>query len=231
MDKHKILKEIIELNKKNFRGLEITKDFAIKGDENSWMIFSGTNEQYTKKECAEFKKYENKFVETPFKHRYYAYYKNKNNVLTHKGIVYIMFNPSFANLKSSDDTVRNAIKFANKEGYNKIIVLNLFPIRISEADFVCKSYTKEYLKNYKCEINLDDLPEKVVLCWGKLPQNIPYIDSIIEKLCSELNKNKTMYQITNENFQRHLSSPSVNSIGRIEQLKLVKIQSIYKFNK
>ena len=150
-----------------------------------------------------------------------------------------MFNPSFANLKSSDDTVRNAIKFANKEGYNKIIVLNLFPIRISEADFVCKSYTKEYLKNYKCEINLDDLPEKVVLCWRKLPKNIPYIDSIIEKLCSKLLKtdlknkrlNKTLYQITDENFQRHLSSPSVNSIGGIEQLKLTKIQSIYKFNK
>lgn len=43
--------------------------------------------------------------------------------------------------------------------------------------------------------------------------------------------NKTLYQITDENFQRHLSSPSVNSIGAIEQLKLTKIQSIYKFNK
>ena len=31
MEKHKILKEIIESNKKYFRGLEITKDFAIKG--------------------------------------------------------------------------------------------------------------------------------------------------------------------------------------------------------
>ena len=40
-----------------------------------------------------------------------------------------------------------------------------------------------------------------------------------------------LYQITDENFQRHLSSPSVNSIGGIEQLKLTKIQSIYKFNK
>lgn len=95
------------------------------------------------------------------------------------------------------------------------------------------------MKNYKCEINFDDLPEDVVLCWGKLPKNIPYIDSIIEKLCSELLKtdlknkrlNKTLYQIMDENFQRHLSSPSVNSIGGIEQLKLTNIQSIYKFNK
>ena len=142
-----------------------------------------------------------------------------------------MFNPSFANPKSSDDTVRNAIKFANKEGYNKIVIFNLFPIRISGADFVCKYYSKEFLKDYKCEINLDDLPGNVVLCWGKLPKNIPYIDTIIEKLYSELSKNKTLYQITEEDFQRHLSSPSVNSKGGIQQLKLTKIQSIYKFNK
>ncbi len=167
-------------------------------------------------------------------------YKNRTKLIaswqsdsqnSEKALGFIMFNPSFANPKSSDDTVRNAIKFANKEGYNKIVIFNLFPIRISGADFVCKYYSKEFLKDYKCEINLDDLPGNVVLCWGKLPKNIPYIDTIIEKLYSELSKNKTLYQITEEDFQRHLSSPSVNSKGGIQQLKLTKIQSIYKFNK
>lgn len=80
---------------------------------------------------------------------------------------YISIN-KIAELKGLKST--RAIKFANKEGYNKIIVFNLFPIRISGADFVCKYYTKEYLKNYKCEINFDDLPKDVVLCWGKLPK-------------------------------------------------------------
>lgn len=221
--------------------------WKIKIDKNKLLdvkVDASFSDTFNKEELKQIQKfYDNKGKKIHFEEKVKVdgiCYKNRTKLIaswqsesqnSEKVLGFIMLNPSFVNLKSSDDTVRNAIKFANKEGYNKIIVLNLFPIRISGADFVCKYYTKEYLKNYKCEINFDDLPEKVVLCWGKLPQNIPYIDSIIEKLCSELNKNKTLYQITDENFQRHLSSPSVNSIGGIEQLKLTKIQSIYKFNK
>ena len=229
--------------------------WKIKIDKNKLLdvkVDASFSNTFNKKELKQIQKfYDNKGKKIHFEEKVKVdgiCYKNRTKLIaswhsesknSEKALGLIMFNPSFANQKNSDDTVRNAIKFANKEGYNKIIVLNLFPIRISGADFVCKYYTKEYLKNYKCEINFDDLPEKVVLCWGKLPKNIPYIDSIIEKLCSELLKtdlknkrlNKTLYQITDENFQRHLSSPSVNSIGGIEQLKLTKIQSIYKFNK
>lgn len=229
--------------------------WKIKIDKNKLLdvkVDASFSDTFNKEELKQIQKfYDNKSKKIHFEEKVKVdgiCYKNRTKLIaswhsesknSEKALGLIMFNPSFANQKNSDDTVRNAIKFANKEGYNKIIVLNLFPIRISGADFVCKYYTKEYLKNYKCEINFDDLPEKVVLCWGKLPKNIPYIDSIIEKLCSELLKtdlknkrlNKTLYQITDENFQRHLSSPSVNSIGGIEQLKLTKIQSIYKFNK
>ena len=221
--------------------------WKIKIDKNKLLdvkVDASFSDTFNKEELKQIQKfYDNKSKKIHFEEKVKVdgiCYKNRTKLIaswhsesknSEKALGLIMFNPSFANQKNSDDTVRNAIKFANKEGYNKIIVLNLFPIRISGADFVCKYYPKEYLKNYKCEIKLDDLPEKVVLCWGKLPKNIPDIDSIIEKLCSELNKNKTLYQITDENFQRHLSSPSVSSIGGIEQLKLTKIQSIYKFNK
>ena len=229
--------------------------WKIKIDKNKLLdvkVNASFSNTFNKKELKQIQKfYDNKGKKIHFEEKVKVdgiCYKNRTKLIaswhsesknSEKALGLIMFNPSFANQKNSDDTVRNAIKFANKEGYNKIIVLNLFSIRISGADFVCKYYPKEYLKNYKCEIKLDDLPEKVVLCWGKLPKNIPYIDSIIEKLYSELLKtdlkkkrlNKTLYQITDENFQRHLSSPSVNSIGGIEQLKLTKIQSIYKFNK
>lgn len=222
--------------------------WKIKIDKNKLLdvkvdaSFSGT---FNKEELKQIQKfYDNKGKKFNFEEKVKVdgiCYKNRTKLIaswlsesknTEKALGLIMFNPSFANPKNSDDTVRNAIKFANKEGYNKIIVLNLFPIRISGADFVCKYYSKEDLKNYKCEINFGDLPEDVVLCWGKLPKRIPNIDSIIEKLYSELTStNKALYQITDENFQRHLSSPAVNSIGGIEQLKLKKIQSIYKFNK
>ena len=229
--------------------------WKIKIDKNKLLdvkVNASFSNTFNKEELKQIQKfYDNKGKKIHFEEKVKVdgiCYKNRTKLIaswhsesknSEKALGLIMFNPSFANQKNSDDTVRNAIKFANKEGYNKIIVLNLFPIRISGADFVCKYYPKEYLKNYKCEIKLDDLPEKVVLCWGKLPKNITDIDSIIEKLCSELLKtdlknkrlNKTLYQITDENFQRHLSSLSVNSIGGIEQLKLTKIQSISKFNK
>lgn len=222
--------------------------WKIKIDKNKLLdvkVDASFSDTFNKEELKQIQKfYDNKGKKFNFEEKVKVdgiCYKNRTKLIaswlsesknTEKALGLIMFNPSFANPKNSDDTVRNAIKFANKEGYNKIIVLNLFPIRISGADFVCKYYSKEDLKNYKCEINFGDLPEDVVLCWGKLPKRIPNIDSIIEKLYSELTStNKALYQITDENFQRHLSSPSVNSIGGIEQLKLTKIQSIYKFNK
>lgn len=145
---------------------------------------------------------------------------------------FIMFNPSFANPKNSDDTARNAIKFAQKNGCNKIVIFNLFPIRISRADIVRSYYSNEFLEKYECAINIEDLPNKVVLCWGKLPQKMHNIDLIIEKLYKNLQENhKCLYQITDEIFQRHLSSSSINSIGGIRGLNLSNIESIYKFNK
>ncbi len=171
----------------------------------------------------------------PYKNRYLldVYWDNGE-----KAIGFIMFNPSFANLNNPDNTIRNTIKYVNNlnQGYNRIIIQNLFPIRISGADFVCKYYKeelkKEFLKKYECKINFDILPNDVVLCWGKLPQKIPYIDKIIDKLYSKLKeKQKNLYQITNDNFQRHIASPSINAIKGINHLKLKDIKTIYKFHK
>ena len=166
-------------------------------------------------------------------------YKNRTKLIvswkseqnTEKILGFIMFNPSFANPKNSDDTVRNAIRFAYKEGYSKIIIFNLFPIRISRADIICKYFTENFLKDYECKINFDDLPKNVVLCWGKLPQNIKGIDQIINNLCENLiNQKKKLWQITNENFQRHLASPSINSVKKLD-LGLYPVNRVYKFNK
>ncbi len=200
--------------------------------------------EFSKEEMQEIQKfYDNKNKKIDFKEKVKVngiYRKNRTKLIaswqskskqSEKSLGFIMFNPSFANPENSDDTIRNAIKFANQEGYNKIVVFNIFPIRISGADFVCKYYKKEFLKKYKCKIKFDDLPNAVVLCWGKLPQKIPYIDEIIEKLSSKLiDMNKKLYQIADDDFQRHLSSPSINSIKGISQLRLTEIKSIYKFN-
>ena len=154
-----------------------------------------------------------------------ASWKARQN--TDKILGFIMFNPSFANPENSDDTVRNAIRFAHKEGYNNIIIFNLFPIRISRADILCKYYSEDY----ECKINFDELPKNVVLCWGKLPQNIKGIDQIINNLCENLiNQKKNLWQITNENFQRHLASPSINSVKKLD-IGLYPVNRVYKFNK
>lgn len=152
---------------------------------------------------------------------------------TQRELGFIMFNPSFANPKKSDNTARNAIMFADNQGFDKIIIFNLFPIRLSSADILCQYYENEKIsfKNYKCDINIDELPDEVVLCWGKLPKKITNIDDIIGNFYSELKKvNKKLYQITDEDFQRHLASPSINSISGKKTLGLNPLHSIYKFN-
>ena len=53
-------------------------------------------------------------------------------------------------------------------------------------------------------------------------------ENILEELKNNL-KGKILYQITNEDFQRHLSSPSINSYGGIKKLKLVKIEKLHLF--
>lgn len=152
---------------------------------------------------------------------------NKNS----KGkLGFIMFNPSFANPSKSDDTARNAIRFADKQGYNEIVIFNLFSIRISGAKFVQKYYA-DLSSNYKVDCIISDLPKDVVLCWGKLPEGMGNIDNVISKLCDDLKKHeKKLFQITDDEFQRHLSSQSINYKGGIRSLDLISVEHLYKFN-
>ena len=143
----------------------------------------------------------------------------------------IMFNPSFASPYKPDDTARNAVKFAHKNGYNKITIVNLLPIRISNAKIVGKYYNTSLLNDFINEESLELLPTDVLIAWGKLPKNINNINVIIEELKNKL-EDKTLYQITNENFQRHLSSSSINQYGRKNLGKNgISVKDIYTFNK
>lgn len=143
----------------------------------------------------------------------------------------IMFNPSFASPDKSDDTARNAVKFAYHHNYNNITIVNLLLIRMSDAKVVGKYYNTDFKKLKKDSIDkesLDLLPKEVVIAWGKLPENIDNINTVLKKLKNNL-KGKILYQITNEDFQRHLSSPSINSYGGIKKLELVKIKKLHLF--
>ena len=154
----------------------------------------------------------------------------------------IMFNPSFASPYKPDDTARNAVKFAHKICYNKITIVYLLPIRISNAKIVGKYYNTSntdntdlkkirLLNDFINEKSLKLLPTDVVIAWGKLPKNINNINVIIEELKNKL-EDKTLYQITNEKFQRHLSSSSINRYGRKNLGKNgISVKDIYTFNK
>ena len=148
-----------------------------------------------------------------------------------KELGFIMFNPSFASPDKSDDTARNAVKFAYHHNYNKITIVNLLPIRMSDAKVVGKYYNTDFKNLKKDSIDkesLDLLPKEVVIAWGKLPENIDNINTVLKELKNKL-KGKILYQITNEDFQRHLSSPSINSCGGIKKLELVKIKKLHLF--
>jgi hypothetical protein len=137
-----------------------------------------------------------------------------------------MFNPSFANPEKPDTTIQNVIKYSDKFGYNSVIIYNLFSIRVSGANVVSNYYNNS--EEYSPEIYIENLPDDVVLAWGKLPQGIKGVDTVIDNLYQNL-KSKKLYQITDEDFQRQPAI--ISTIGGIKNLLLFPIEEgkIYKF--
>lgn len=95
-----------------------------------------------------------------------------------KVLPYIMLNPSTADANVDDQTVRRCIYFARREGYDGLVVLNLYAYRTA--------FPKELVKAQRAGVdvvgpeNLHHIHErtqgasKVVLAWGNLPLGYPW---------------------------------------------------------
>jgi hypothetical protein len=90
-----------------------------------------------------------------------------------KGMVFIMLNPSTADAKEDDPTIRRCIGFANRQGCTKLEVVNLFDYRASNPKELlhapqivsdeCSKYVHETIARAMA------LGSPIVAAWGRHP--------------------------------------------------------------
>lgn len=114
-------------------------------------------------------------------------FKNQKNS---KILCVILKNPSKANNKTCDNTVRRVCNVSNNHGYSEVIILNLFPYRSTNPKKLLDFYSNQYFQHIMTS-NLNKIIEicknkDVVFAWGT-------------NTISSSNKNKNIYDsaITN----------------------------------
>ena len=187
---------------------------------NGFMVFS-KNEQYTSKEISEFNlRY--LFDKYPYKHRYFARYNLSSK---DKSIVFILYNPSYANPDENDDTIQNCIKLAEDSNYGIVEIINLFSLRSpnhSKSSLKnTNSVNKEFIISYLRQISNDENKD-VVLAWGLGKEKDPYCKNLIEEIKTVLKNKQTFIIGVNQEvankFNHHPSSKVWNGLGGFDNL-------------
>lgn len=154
-------------------------------------------------------------------------FKNQRNS---KILCVILKNPSKANNKTCDDTVRRVCNVANNHGYSEVIILNLFPYRSTNPKGLLNFYSNKYFKlimacNLRKIIKICKNKD-VVFAWGtntisSLKQNKNIYDLAITNITSIIKNNtyfvkccKCGYQTCNNQYKasnsqhQHIRYPS-----------------------
>lgn len=216
--------ELIELiNNVNDTGKKLeSEDFIVKELvlNNGFMVFS-KNEQYNSKEISKFNlRY--LFDKYPYKHRYFARYNLSSN---DKSIVFILYNPSYANPDENDDTIQNCIKLAEDSNYGIVEIINLFSLRSPNPSKSSlkntNSVNKEFIISYLRQISNDENKD-VVLAWGLGKEKDSYCKNLIEEIETVLKNKQTFIigvnqEVANE-FNHHPSSQVWNGLGGFANL-------------
>jgi len=84
--------------------------------------------------------------------------------------MFIMLNPSTADAKEDDPTIRRCINYAKDWGYGKLLVANLFAFRATDPKVMKSTYSPIGPQNDNCIIHaaqIADASGGVVICaWG-----------------------------------------------------------------
>lgn len=217
-------RELIELiNNGNGTGKKpesekfIVKELVLN---NGFMVFS-KNEQYTSKEISKFN-LSYLFDKYPYKHRYFARYNLSSN---DKTIVFILYNPSYANPDENDDTINNCIKLAENSDYGIVEIINLFSLRTPNPSKLSlkntNSVNKEFIISYLRQISNDENKD-IVLAWGLGKEKDSYCKNLIEEIETVLKNKQTFIigvnqKVANE-FNHHPNSQVWNGLGGFENL-------------
>lgn len=81
-------------------------------------------------------------------------------------LLFIMLNPSTADGKEDDPTIRRCINYAKVWGYGSIEVVNLFALRATNPSELLKAADPIGQENDKRIIRAVDNSERVIAAWG-----------------------------------------------------------------
>ncbi|MEK4123161.1 MULTISPECIES: DUF1643 domain-containing protein [Lysinibacillus] len=81
-------------------------------------------------------------------------------------VTFIMLNPSTADSREDDPTLRRCIKFAMNWGYGSLEVVNLFAYRSTNPEMLLSANDPIGKENNQYIVNALTRSEKVILAWG-----------------------------------------------------------------
>jgi hypothetical protein len=96
----------------------------------------------------------------------YRYLLRREWDINHPQITFIMLNPSIADNKKDDPTIRKCIKFAKLWGYGSLEVVNLFAYRATKPHDMLKASDPVGLNNNLYLLKATERAKLVILAWG-----------------------------------------------------------------
>lgn len=126
-------------------------------------------------------------------------------------VTFIMLNPSTADSREDDPTLRRCIKFAMSWGYGSLEVVNLFAYRSTNPKLLLSAYDPIGEKNNEYIINALDRSEKVILAWGT-KGNLFSRDKDVLQLIKDNNVPLYALELTKDGYPRHPLYVKANKI-------------------
>ena len=83
-----------------------------------------------------------------------------------KRVVFLMLNPSTADYKLDDPTIKSCCAIANNNGYGGILVVNLFAFRATKPRNLFKAEDPVGLDNNKWIVETCKMSDKIICGWG-----------------------------------------------------------------
>lgn len=117
-------------------------------------------------------------------------------------VTFVMLNPSTADSRNDDPTLRRCINFAMNWGYGSLEVVNLFAYRSTNPQMLLSVCDPIGDKNNKYIIDAVNRSEKVILAWGT-KGNLFNRDKDVLRLIEDNNVPAYTLELTKEGHPRH----------------------------
>ena len=135
---------------------------------------------------------------------YKGFYREEGNArfvlrtIGDRPLVCFGINPATANKKESDQTVRKVMGFAERKGYDGIIMLNLYPLRSTDMngenglpwkeDDSLIQKNAEYIKEAFEKLSAEIGEITIWAGWGVLYEERPYFRKCLRKIAEAVSK-------------------------------------------